>query len=76
MGMYMMQTWEIPAAEVIGWLRICRPGSVIGPQQHYLIQNYSEMVYIYIIIIMIRIHTCVIKLIVLFRLYIHIYRPQ
>ena len=23
-------------AQVIGYIRICRPGSVIGPQQHYL----------------------------------------
>jgi len=23
-------------AEVIGWLRICRPGSIIGPQQHFM----------------------------------------
>jgi len=42
-GSFIMQEWEIPAAETIGWLRICRPGSVIGPQQHFLIQHESEM---------------------------------
>ena len=25
------------AAQCMGWLRICRPGSVIGPQQQFLI---------------------------------------
>ena len=24
------------AAEVIGWFRIARPGSIIGPQQHFM----------------------------------------
>ena len=24
------------AAEVIGWMRVCRPGMVIGPQQHWM----------------------------------------
>ncbi len=33
---YMMKHYRITAEEVIGWLRIVRPGSVIGPQQHYL----------------------------------------
>jgi hypothetical protein len=27
----------------MGWLRICRPGSVIGPQQHYLEQQQKYM---------------------------------
>ena len=35
-GCYMMKHWDYSAAETIGWLRVCRPGSVIGPQQHYL----------------------------------------
>lgn len=33
---YMMKHGRFTAKEVIGWLRICRPGSVIGPQQQYL----------------------------------------
>jgi cell division cycle 14 len=31
-----MKHYKFTAAEVISWLRICRPGSVIGPQQNYL----------------------------------------
>jgi hypothetical protein len=33
---YMMRKHGFTASESIGWLRIVRPGSVIGPQQHYL----------------------------------------
>jgi cell division cycle 14 len=35
-GAYMMKHYKFTAAEAIAWLRICRPGSVIGPQQNYL----------------------------------------
>lgn len=35
-GAYLMKHHFFTAAEVIGWLRLCRPGSVIGPQQHYM----------------------------------------
>jgi hypothetical protein len=35
-GAYLMKHHRFTAAEVIAWLRICRPGSVIGPQQNYL----------------------------------------
>lgn len=40
-GAYMMKHYKMTAKEVIGWMRICRPGMVIGPQQHFLadIQN-------------------------------------
>lgn len=40
-GAYMMKHYRMTAKEVIGWMRICRPGMVIGPQQHFLadIQN-------------------------------------
>ncbi len=30
---YMMKHFQMTAAECIAWLRIVRPGSVIGPQQ-------------------------------------------
>lgn len=33
---YLMKHYRFTAAEAIGWLRVCRPGSIIGPQQHYL----------------------------------------
>mmetsp|Transcript_20709 Transcript_20709/g.51003 ORF Transcript_20709/g.51003 Transcript_20709/m.51003 type:complete len:409 (+) Transcript_20709:79-1305(+) len=35
-GLYIMKHWGFTAAETIGWLRLCRPGSVIGPQQNFL----------------------------------------
>mmetsp|Transcript_10726 Transcript_10726/g.31746 ORF Transcript_10726/g.31746 Transcript_10726/m.31746 type:complete len:519 (-) Transcript_10726:211-1767(-) len=35
-GAYIMKHYKFTAAEVIGWMRICRPGMVIGPQQHFL----------------------------------------
>ena len=35
-GAYAMKHWGFTAAEVIGWMRVVRPGSVIGPQQQYL----------------------------------------
>ncbi|CBJ27072.1 conserved unknown protein [Ectocarpus siliculosus] len=42
-GCYIMKHYSFTAAEVIGWMRICRPGSVIGPQQHYLEQMEGTM---------------------------------
>lgn len=27
---------HLRTAEIIGWFRICRPGSIIGPQQHFM----------------------------------------
>eukprot|EP00050_Salpingoeca_kvevrii_P007288 m.295132 g.295132 ORF g.295132 m.295132 type:complete len:457 (-) comp13118_c0_seq1:240-1610(-) len=33
---YMMKHFRITAREAIAWLRICRPGSVIGGQQYWL----------------------------------------
>lgn len=35
-AVWMMQEHDLTARECIAWLRICRPGSVIGPQQHFL----------------------------------------
>eukprot|EP00286_Rhodomonas_abbreviata_P019521 CAMPEP_0181302998 /NCGR_PEP_ID=MMETSP1101-20121128/8310_1 /TAXON_ID=46948 /ORGANISM="Rhodomonas abbreviata, Strain Caron Lab Isolate" /LENGTH=443 /DNA_ID=CAMNT_0023408515 /DNA_START=139 /DNA_END=1470 /DNA_ORIENTATION=+ len=35
-GMWMMRHYSMSAHETIGWLRVARPGSVIGTQQHYL----------------------------------------
>ena len=31
-----MKHYRMTAPEVIGWMRICRPGMVIGPQQQFL----------------------------------------
>lgn len=40
-GIYAMQHYNFPPAEFIGWIRICRPGSVLGPQQQFLISIES-----------------------------------
>lgn len=40
-GCYIMKHYKFTAAEVIAWLRICRPGSVIGPQQSFLEEKQS-----------------------------------
>ena len=37
-GIYAMKHFQIPAEPFIGWIRIARPGSVLGPQQFYLPQ--------------------------------------
>jgi len=42
-GCYMMKHYAWTAAQVIAWLRICRPGSVIGPQQQFLEQQQAKM---------------------------------
>ena len=33
---YVMKHYRFTHAEIIAWIRICRPGSIIGPQQHFL----------------------------------------
>jgi len=42
-GCYMMKHHGMTAAQAIGWMRIARPGSVIGPQQHFLQENEARM---------------------------------
>ena len=42
-GAYMMKHYRLTAAEAIGWMRICRPGMVIGPQQHFLADIEQRM---------------------------------
>uniref|UniRef100_H3CGK1 Cell division cycle 14Ab n=1 Tax=Tetraodon nigroviridis TaxID=99883 RepID=H3CGK1_TETNG len=42
-GCYLMKQYCFTAAEAIGWIRICRPGSVIGPQQNYLQEKQAAM---------------------------------
>ena len=36
-GIYAMKHFKFPAAAFIGWIRMCRPGSILGPQQFYLL---------------------------------------
>eukprot|EP00249_Psilotum_nudum_P021677 c28198_g1_i2 orf=1171-2874(-) len=42
-GCYLMKHFRFTSNEVIGYLRIVRPGSVIGPQQHFLRDMQSRM---------------------------------
>jgi cell division cycle 14 len=35
-GCYVIRTHNFTALEFIGWARLCRPGSVLGPQQYFL----------------------------------------
>jgi len=41
-GIYAMKHFQFPAAYFIGWIRMARPGSILGPQQHYLIAKEAE----------------------------------
>eukprot|EP00929_Paragymnodinium_shiwhaense_P114035 TRINITY_DN82343_c0_g1_i1.p1 TRINITY_DN82343_c0_g1~~TRINITY_DN82343_c0_g1_i1.p1 ORF type:complete len:446 (+),score=66.97 TRINITY_DN82343_c0_g1_i1:80-1417(+) len=42
-GLYAMKRHRFPARAWIGWNRICRPGSVLGQQQQYMIDMEREM---------------------------------
>jgi cell division cycle 14 len=42
-GCYCMKHHKFSAAEIIAWFRICRPGSVIGPQQHFMQEMEPHM---------------------------------
>ncbi|KAM4617101.1 dual specificity protein phosphatase CDC14B isoform 3-T3 [Polymixia lowei] len=42
-GCYMMKHYRLTAAEAIAWIRICRPGSVIGPQQNFVEDKQSSL---------------------------------
>jgi len=39
-----MKHFGIPASAYIGWSRIMRPGSVLGPQQHFLNEVEEEYI--------------------------------
>ena len=40
---YLIKHYGFTAEEAIGYIRICRPGSVIGPQQKYLISKAKQL---------------------------------
>lgn len=42
-GLYAMKHYHFPARAFMGWNRICRPGSVLGPQQQFLVDMQDEM---------------------------------
>lgn len=41
-GCYAMKHFNFPAPDFIGWIRLCRPGSVLGPQQQFLCEMESK----------------------------------
>lgn len=42
-GCYLMKHYRFTAGEAIAWIRICRPGSIIGPQQNYLEERQASL---------------------------------
>ena len=42
-GCHMIKNYHFTAAEAIGWIRVCRPGSIIGPQQQYLVSFHQHL---------------------------------
>ncbi|XP_054466635.1 dual specificity protein phosphatase CDC14B isoform X1 [Anoplopoma fimbria] len=42
-GCYMMKHYCLSAAEAIAWIRICRPGSIIGPQQNFVEDKQNSL---------------------------------
>eukprot|EP01017_Pseudomicrothorax_dubius_P038142 TRINITY_DN5679_c0_g1_i1.p1 TRINITY_DN5679_c0_g1~~TRINITY_DN5679_c0_g1_i1.p1 ORF type:complete len:278 (+),score=39.85 TRINITY_DN5679_c0_g1_i1:360-1193(+) len=40
---YAMKHYGFNAAHFIGWIRLCRPGSILGPQQQFLIEQQETM---------------------------------
>jgi len=43
-GMWCMKHFQWNARAFIGWNRICRPGSILGPQQQFLVDMEREMI--------------------------------
>ena len=44
-GLWAMKHFQIPAESFIGWIRIARPGSILGPQQFYLPQMEPNYIF-------------------------------
>ena len=42
-ALYIMKHVGFPPADFIGWIRIARPGSILGPQQQYLCNMDEKM---------------------------------
>lgn len=42
-GLYSMKNHFFPARPFIAWNRICRPGSILGPQQQFLVDMQHDM---------------------------------
>lgn len=42
-ALYMMKHYRFCASDLIGWIRILRPGSILGPQQQYLLTMQKQI---------------------------------
>lgn len=42
-ALYAMKHYGFPPAPFIGWIRIARPGSILGPQQQFLVEMDEKM---------------------------------
>ena len=42
-GCHLIKNYGFTAHEAIGWIRICRPGSIIGPQQQFLVKYETSI---------------------------------
>lgn len=42
-ALYAMKHYGFPARAFIGWNRLCRPGSILGPQQQFLVNMQTNM---------------------------------
>ena len=42
-GCFAIKRFQFPAEEFIAWSRICRPGSILGPQQQFLIDFETKL---------------------------------
>ena len=42
-GLAVMQEFKVPAHIYIAWARMARPGSVLGPQQHFLVEMEARL---------------------------------
>ncbi|KAM3840026.1 dual specificity protein phosphatase CDC14A isoform 2-T2 [Vipera latastei] len=40
---YIIKHYKFTHSEAIAWIRMCRPGSIIGPQQHFLEEKQSML---------------------------------
>ena len=41
-AMYCFRHYRFPAPDFTGYIRICRPGSILGPQQQFLCEKMHE----------------------------------
>merc|ERR1719181_1338466 len=42
-ALYAMKHYQFPARAFIGWSRLARPGTILGPQQQFLLDMEAEM---------------------------------